>query len=142
MKKKLTLSKTRRANFEAAAAMAKLSDFPRVKVGAIAVYKHHIISSGHNTKKTAPIQKKYNQYRFSDDTPHCVHAEVACLKPLIGRNDIDFKHVDLYIYRSGKKDTLLLARPCLSCMQLIKDLGIRSIYYTNENGYSHETILN
>ena len=137
----MKITKTRRAYFAAAKAMAQLSDFPRVAVGTIAVYKHRIISSGHNSQKTAPLQKKYNVYRFSEDTIHSVHSELACLKPLIGRKDIDFKHVDLYVYRIGKNNTTLLARPCPSCMKLITDLGIRNIYYTTNTGYSHENIL-
>ena len=137
----MTLSKRHRAYFDAAKSVAQLSDFPRIMIGAVAVYKHHIISSGFNMCKTAPIQKQYNKYRFSEDSTHSVHAEIACLKPLIGRNDIDFKHVSLYIYRFGKKHANLLARPCPSCMRLIEDLGIRNIYFTTYNGFSHEEIL-
>lgn len=127
--------------FKAAAAMAQLSDFPRVKVGCIAVYGHRIISSAFNTRKTDPLQKKYNIYRFDEETPHCAHAELICLKPLIGRDDIDFKYVDLYIHRANKNGMPLLARPCKSCMALIKQLGIKNVYYTNNGGYSHENIL-
>jgi len=134
-------TKSHKAYFEAARAVSKLSDFPRIKIGAVAVYKHRIISSGCNTQRTAPIQKKYNIYRFTEDTPHCLHSEVACLKPLIGRNDIDFKNVSLYIYRSIKGNELALARPCPSCMKLITELGIRNIYYTNNGGFSHEELL-
>ena len=135
------LSKTHRAYFEAAKAVSKLSDFPRVKIGAVAVYKHHVISSGFNSIKTAPVQKEYNLYRFSEDTPHCLHAEVSCLKPLIGRKDIEFKHVDLYVYRQTKSGIPSLARPCKACMKLIAELGIRNIYYSNNGGFSHEEIL-
>lgn len=137
----MRLTKKIRAYFEAAKAISEMSDFPRVAVGAVAVCGHHVISSGCNTQKTAPIQKKYNAYRFSEDTRHCIHAEIACLKPLIGRKDIEFKHVDLYVYRSSKKGLPMLARPCPSCMKLITDLGIRNIYYSNNNGYSYENIL-
>ena len=137
----MRLTKTRRAYFEAARAIAELSDFPKIKVGAIAVYGHHIISSGFNAQRTAPIQKRYNRYRFSDDTPASLHAEIACLKPLIRRKGINFKRVDLYIYRQYFNGDLAMARPCESCFKLIKDLGIRHIYYTTNMGYSHENIL-
>ena len=33
-----------------------------------------------------------------------------------------------------------MARPCASCMQAIKDLGIREIYYTTNDGYSYEKL--
>lgn len=137
----MKLSKTHKAYFEAARAVSCLSDFPRIKVGAVAVYGHHVISSGCNLQRTEPIQKQYNVYRFAEDTPAAIHAEIACLKPLMRRKDINFKHVVLYVYRADKQGAPLLARPCPSCMQFIKDLGIRNIYYTNDNGYSHENIL-
>ena len=135
-------TKSRKGYFEAAKAIAQMSDFPRIKIGAVAVYGHHIISSGFNTRKTSTLQKQYNIYRFSEDTPASMHAEISCLKPLIRRKDIDFKNVELYIYREYKNGELALARPCPSCMALIQKLGIKSIYYTNNGGFSHEEILN
>lgn len=137
----MTMTRRRLAFFNAARAVSKLSDFPRVAVGSVAVYKHRIISSGCNSRKTDTLQKKYNIYRFVEDTPASIHSEIACLKPLIGRKDIDFRYVDLYVYRENKNGTPMLAHPCESCFNLIRDLGIRNIYYTNNGGYSHENIL-
>ena len=138
----MKLTKKKKTYFAAAKAIAQLSDFPRIKIGAVAVYGHHIISSGFNMRKTCTLQKQYNIYRFSEDTPHCLHAEIACLKPLIKRKDVDFKNIELYIYREYKNGELALARPCDSCFKLIRDLGIRHIYFTNNGGFSHEEILN
>ena len=135
------LTKKNKTYFNIAKEVSQLSDFPRVQIGACAVYKHKVISTGCNSQRTSPLQKKYNQYRFKVDTPHTCHAEISCLKPLIGRKDIDFKNIDLYIYREYKNNELALARPCASCMKLITELGIRNIYYTNLGGFSHEEIL-
>lgn len=33
-----------------------------------------------------------------------------------------------------------MARPCLSCMAAIKDIGIKDIYYTTNDGYSYERL--
>lgn len=137
----MELAKKDKAYFNIAKEVSELSDFPRIKIGCCAVHKHQVISTGFNTQRTAPIQKKYNQYRFSDDTKHSCHAEISCLKSLIGRKDIDFKNVTLYIYRVHKNGELALSRPCPSCMKLITDLGIKHIYYTNSGGFSHEEIL-
>ncbi|MGN5457075.1 MAG: hypothetical protein ACI4XN_13850 [Candidatus Kurthia intestinigallinarum] len=137
----MELTKKDRTYFNIAKEVSDFSDFPRVKIGACAVYKHKVISTGYNTQRTSPIQKKYNKYRFSEDTIHSCHAETSCLKPLLERKDIDFKNVDLYIYRAYKNNELALSRPCPSCMKLITDLGIRNIYYTNSGGFSHEEIL-
>ena len=137
----MKLTKSHRAYFKAAKAIAGLSDFPRIKIGCCAVYKHKIISSGCNSMKTNPTQKRLNIYRFDADTPATIHAELSCLLPLINRKDIDFSNMSLYIYREYKSGELALARPCPSCMKLITELGIRNIYYTNFGRFSHEEIL-
>ena len=137
----MVLSKTHRAFFEAAHAMSQLSDFPRIKIGCVITYGHRIISSGFNSMKTDPIQKKLNKYRFSEDdsnTYHALHAETMALKPLMGRKDIDFKNVVLYIARYSVDGKPMLSRPCKSCQQLMKDLGVRKCFYTNYGGYMYE----
>ena len=137
----MDLTKSHKAYFKAARAIAELSDFPRVKIGCVAVYKHKIISSGCNSTKTNPTQKRLNIYRFTVDTPHTIHAEIACLLTLINRKDIDFRDVSLYIYRELKSGELSIARPCDSCMALIRSLGIRYLYYTGNKSYISEEII-
>lgn len=137
----MKLTKSHRAYFKAAKAISELSDFPRVKIGCCAVYKHKIISSGCNSMKTNPAQKRFNIHRFDADTPATIHAELSCLLPLINRKDIDFGNVSLYIYREFKSGDLALARPCASCEALIKSLGIRNIYYTGNSSYISEEII-
>ena len=137
----MELTKSHRAYFKAARAISELSDFKRVKIGCVAVYGHRIISTGYNTSRTCPLQKKYNKYRFPEDAHHSGHAETQCLKPLIGRKDIDFSKVQLYIWRNFSDGTPALAKPCASCTALIKDLGIKQIYFTNYGGFSYEEIL-
>jgi deoxycytidylate deaminase len=135
------MTKSHRAYFKAAKAMSELSDFPRVKIGCCAVYKHKIISSGCNSMKTNPTQKRLNAHRFEADTPATIHAELSCLLPLISRKDIDWNNVSLYIYREYKSKEVALARPCASCEALIKSLGIRNIYYTGNRSYIYEEIV-
>lgn len=134
----MRLSKTHRAYFEAARDASKLSDFPRTQIGAVAVYRHKIISTGFNTKRTEPIQKKYNICRFVEDTPHRCHAEIACLKPLIGRKDLNWKEVKLYVYREFRNGEIGMCRPCPSCEKFMRNLGIQRVFYTVNNGYTEE----
>ena len=137
----MKISKSHRAYFEAAKAVSKLSDYKRVKMGAVAVYNHRIISSGCNSDKTDPLQKKLNIERFSEDAKHSVHAELKCLKPLMEDKSIDFSRVSLYVYREFKNGDLALARPCKSCEKLIKSLGIKKIYYTGNGSYIAENFV-
>lgn len=137
----MKLTKSHRAYFEAAKAVSELSDFKQQHIGCVAVSGHKIISSGYNSCKTNPMQKRLNIHRFEADTPATIHSELACLLPLIKRKDIDFSNVTLYIYREHKNGDLALAKPCASCDALIRSLGIRSIYYTGKNSYINEEII-
>ena len=126
--------------FEAAKAMSVMSDFPRTHIGCVVTIGcHRIISSGYNSTKTHPVQKKYNKERFTEDTTHSLHAELSALLPLI-KEDIDFSRVEVYTYRSLANGDPAMARPCASCMALIKELGIKKIHYTTNNGFASEYI--
>lgn len=136
------MTRKQKSFFEAAEAVSRTSEFPRVHIGCVVTNgNHRIISSGVNSTKTHPIQKKYNAERFDVDicTQHSLHAELDALLPLL-KEDIDFSKVELYTYRELADGTMAMSRPCPSCMKLIKDLGIRNIYYTTQDGYSHEEI--
>lgn len=137
----MDITKSHRAYFKAAKAVSELSDFKQYHIGAVAVYGHKIISSGYNSYKTNPMQKRLNIYRFEADTPATVHSELACLLPLMNRKDINFSDVSLYIYREYKNGTLAMSRPCASCMALLRNLGIRHIYYTGDGSYINEEII-
>lgn len=137
----MQLTKSHRAYFKAAKAMSELSEFKQYHIGAVAVCGHKIISSGSNSNKTNPVQKRFNKHRFDAETRHTIHAELACLLPLLNRKDINFSDVSLYIYREHKSGDLALAKPCASCEALIRSLGIRNIYYTGNKSYISEEII-
>ena len=128
--------------FNSAREVAATSDFSKVHVGCVAVYKGQIIGLGCNCNKTHPTQKFYNIYRNQSDTllPK-LHAEISCINQ-IKNLGINFSKVKLYIYRIRKDQPCGLARPCPSCMAAIKDLGIKEIYYTTNDGYSYEKLEN
>jgi deoxycytidylate deaminase len=134
------MTKKEEAFFRAAKSVSELSDHPKYKVGAVIVLKHRVISSGFNSNvKTHPLQKRYNQHRFSEDSPHKCHAELSALLPLIkeGKN---LSTASIFVYRQHKNGVLACARPCKSCMELIKDVGIKKIFYTTEDGYAREDL--
>lgn len=131
--------------FKKAKTIAEISDYSKTHIGCIAVYQGNIIAVGHNSNKTHPVQKYYNKYR--DKRIHCeylapkLHAEISCINSI--RNlDINFSKVKLYIYRIRKDQEYGLARPCPSCMAAIKDLGIKHIYYTTNDGFAYEETEN
>lgn len=127
--------------FERAHWTAQKSDFNRIKIGCVAVYKSKIISTGFNSYKSSPIQLKYNHFRIFDDgyMPSAIHAEIDCLSPIMNL-DINFSKLSLYIYRVCKSRDHGIARPCPACMELIRNLGIKKIYYTGDDSFIYEEI--
>ena len=129
--------------------VAYASDYPKIHIGCVAVYQGSIIGIGCNTNKTHPIQKYYNFYRTDNDAfqntdallPK-LHAEINCINSIRHMN-INFAKVKLYIYRLRNDDRPYgISRPCPSCMAAIKDLGIREIHYTTNDGFAMEFLEN
>ena len=135
-------SKTQMSYFKIADEISKLSDHPQACLGCVLVDRHRIISSGTNSyTKCDPLQREMDSARFG--TAHnCrgpVHAETACLLPLI-KQGADLSRSDLYIIRRHKNTTLALSRPCAGCMSLLRASGVRRVYYSTEEGYAFERI--
>lgn len=128
--------------FNKARQVATVSDYHKEHVGCVAVYHGQVISIGCNSNKTHPMQKHYNKYREKSDMliPK-LHAEINCISQL-KHLKVNFSKVKLYIYRIRKDRPYGIARPCPSCMAAIKDLGIRDIYYTTNDGFAYERLEN
>ena len=123
-----------------AAISAQKSNFKNIQAGCVVVYLVQVIGLGCNCNKTHPTQQYYNQYRKrSDSLLPKLHAEISCLNQIKHLN-INFSKVKLYIYRIRKDQPFGMARPCPSCMAAIRDLGIRYIYYTTNDGYVCERL--
>ena len=127
--------------FEKAKAASEMSDYKRIKIGAVIVYKNRVVSVGWNTTKTNPLQKSLNHLRFKADE-YCasLHAEMmAFLRLPYG---LDHRNLSIYVYRENRFGELRMSRPCPSCISKIKELGINNIYYTStDGGYCHERLV-
>ena len=106
-------------------------------IGAVAVYKGSIVATAWNTNKTSPLQARYNVYRFCADTPDKAHCETALIQKLRWKfgDSIDWNKVHIYLYREYKNGELAPSIPCKSCERMLRDLGIKTIHCTTENGY-------
>lgn len=127
--------------FNVAREISYLSDYKRARLGAVVVEGKHIVSTGYNSNKTNPTQALYNSYRkINPIYPARVHAEVSALNSLIGKKDVDFSRLKVFVYRELKDGTRAMARPCPSCMALMRDLGIKKVFYSTPDGFAEETI--
>lgn len=134
------MTKTDYRFFNKARQVAEVSDYRKVHVGCVAVYQGCVIGIGCNCNKTHPVQFYYNKYRNQSDTllPK-LHAEINCINQ-IKHLDLNFSKVKLYIYRIRHDQPYGIARPCPSCLAAIKDLGIKNIYYTTNDGFVYEKL--
>lgn len=135
--------------FDMARKIAQESTFDNFHLGAVIVYKGRVISTGCNSHKSHPMQKKYNKKyrhfnRSSKMINDSIHAEMSCLVniPKCVDLNLDYSKCKVYIYRisPGKRLQVGLARPCEACMNALRDKGIRKIYYTTDGGFAMEEL--
>ena len=126
--------------FDVAKAVSKLSDFKRIHIGCIIVDGKHIVATGQNTNKTHPMQKEYNKYRFHGDCRGngSLHAEMMAILSL--PRGIDTRKLVLYTYREDRFGNTHNSRPCKACLTKIKELGIKTIHYTSDDGFCTEKL--
>ena len=139
---KISPTKKQQSFFRVADAVASLSDHRQSKLGCVLVDKHRIISSGYNSStRCSPLQKQMDTARFGFPDQHkgLVHAETACLLPLI-RQGYDMSRSDLYIVRRHRNGSLAISRPCPGCMSLLRASGVRRVFFSVEGGFSEERI--
>lgn len=109
-------------------------------IGAVAIYKGSIVATSCNTNKTSPLQARYNVYRFRAETLDKAHAEAVLVQKLRWKfgDSIDWAKVHIYLYREYRDGRLGPSRPCPSCLAMLKEIGVKHIYYTTEDGYVEE----
>ena len=134
-------SKLHTKMFRVAESVSALSDFPRIKIGAVVAHKHNVLAVGINQVKSHPLQKKYNKERFSetktDTCQHFIHAEIDALLK-VRREDLT--KASLYVFRMNLNGELAISRPCPACMAMIGAMGIKKIHYTTDIGYASERL--
>lgn len=135
----MTYSNRLKKYFNLAKNASLFSDYKDHHLGAVLIYKNKVISMGWNSTKTSPIQKKYNILRGYDveNANNRLHAEMSAILK-IKDLDIDFSKVKLYVYREHKNGVKALAMPCPACQKMIKDMGIKEVWFTTENGFGYE----
>lgn len=114
------------------------SDFERIKIGSVLVYKNKVISVGWNMKKSHPYQKILNKYgKYNQDKIHnYLHSEINCLLNIKDLN-VNWIKVSIFIYREDKNGNLAMCKPCSSCIKALKEKGVKKIFYTDQNGYNY-----
>ena len=140
------MTNKQRKFFRLAKNASEMSSFPRAQIGCVVTHGSKVVCVGFNSRKSSPTQKKYNKYRdfYTDDTNtepfHLLHAETSALRQL-RYLDIDTSQCEVWTYREFKDGSPAIARPCSACLQMIKDLKIKKIHYSTNDGFADEEII-
>jgi deoxycytidylate deaminase len=98
----------------------------RHKVGAIIVNGGRIISCGRNERRHTRLitGRRHKQSLCAEQS--------AILKLLKNRRQAELVGSTLYVTRMNTKGSAL-AKPCSCCQEIIKSVGIRKVFYTDNN---------
>lgn len=115
-------------SFRIAERQASKSEHKQHRLGAVIVKSGNVLSTG------------YNQLRPTKTLRHnTLHAEEAAILKLLNRGRLhQLAGSSIYVSRTTKGNAVGLARPCERCMDLIRSVGIRTIYYTVDE---HTTMM-
>ena len=107
--------------FALATKMARHSEHPKYRVGAVVVRNGTILGAGFNSMKTHP--KSHTHHRR-------IHAE---LKAILNAQE-DVTGADIYVTRITKASEVGCSFPCPSCEAMLIESGIKRVYATDESG--------
>ena len=99
----------------------------RFRVGAVVFKGSRILASGHNDIRSSRIHPLHKNYK------NALHAEQDAILNI--KEWSTLKGCSILVVKISKsKGTLSMAKPCKMCQQLLRYVGIKTMYYTNENG--------
>ena len=106
------------------------------RMGAVLVINNkHYFASHNYVNKTHPLIKKHYPNHVQS-----IHAE---LNALIKYNEVRFGRLlgaKMYVYREDRHGVMKNSKPCKSCEKLMKEAGIRKVYYSITSGYRMEVL--
>ena len=89
--------------------------------GSIIVTNNRILGRGYNHPRTT----------YNGKQQLSMHAEVCALS----RSHIKpRKTLDIYVVRINNAGSLVQSRPCSKCIPILKDIGVRKVYYSGSDG--------
>jgi deoxycytidylate deaminase len=104
----------------------------RCRHASFIIYKDKIMSIGiNNPNKTHPKNLKFG-YRNKRNEPINeiigIHSELAAVIKF-GRQTL--QDLDIVNTRIDRNNMLVLAKPCIGCQDMLKQLGINRIFFSN-----------
>lgn len=94
------------------------------QLGCVIVDKNKVITTGFNdTIRTHPK---------TPDPYQTLHAEISAV---LGVPKHKLKGCTAYVYRETKDGNPANSKPCETCEEVLRKMGIKRVYYTDSDGY-------
>lgn len=94
------------------------------RLGSVLLYKKNILAVKNNSGKTHPKLLSFTKYPF-------IHSESNAILS-VGMDNC--AGATLYVVRLLANREIALAKPCASCLELIKYCHLKRIFYTTATG--------
>jgi len=123
---------------EIAESLVDWDDLKRCRHFSFILYKKRIVAIGTNHQKTHPVNLLNRKVSvrtgedFSDQKHIC--SEFNAIIKLKRLTNINTKKCTLVNLRYDRNKKLALAKPCMSCISLLKYHEFKNILYTNDKG--------
>jgi len=123
---------------EIAASLVDWGENKRCRHFSFITYKKKIICIGENNRKTHPTNLKNRKIsiRTGEDFSNQKHtcSEFSALIKLKRLTNIDTKKCTLINIRYNRNKKIALAKPCMSCVNLLRFHEFKKILYTDNDG--------
>lgn len=94
------------------------------RVGAVLLKGRKIVNAKTNTGKSHRILAAFTSFPL-------LHAETNCV---VSHGFDNCDGLSIAVARVHKNGDLSMARPCPTCEKVLKEVGIKKVYYTTWNG--------
>jgi deoxycytidylate deaminase len=105
------------------AVQASQKSMNKNKHGCVIFKKNKILAVGYNKMINLLSLKHFGYVRGT------IHAETDALL----KTERNFRNAEMIVIRYGKLK-LKNSKPCSSCIAMVKEYGIKTVYYTNKYG--------
>jgi cytidine deaminase len=104
----------------------------KIAVESIVYYKHAAALMSGDTVYSSGTNKFIKEIKINNQIYHkTMHAEITVFEKLPKKK---VRGMDILVIRINKNLALKNSRPCNQCIDTLSKLGIRKVYYSNEDG--------
>ena len=125
---KVELTRRNERMFEFAKRMADLSSYGKSTHGAVLCRHGNVLNASHNKDKTCSFGSRF---RAPDAGRATLHAELGAILNMPREST---EGADIYVVRVNRFGELRNSKPCQMCHNAMKFVGIKRVFYSNDEG--------